>query len=58
MVGNIQDLDLSVRLAMKVKAKGIGRNDLERVVEKTKMVCPYLRAVKGNVLFDVVIETM
>ena len=38
---------------MKVKAKGVKKGDLEKVIEKTKDICPYSRATKGNVTTNV-----
>jgi Ohr subfamily peroxiredoxin len=58
MVGNTQQLDLGVRLAMNVKMRGISKEDLEKVVQKTREVCPYIRSIKGNASVDMTTETM
>jgi organic hydroperoxide reductase OsmC/OhrA len=38
---------------MKVKAKGLKKEDVEKVVAKTKEICPYSRATQGNVQTNV-----
>lgn len=58
MVGNTQQLDLGVRLAMKVKMRSISKEDLEKVVQKTRDVCPYVRSIKGNANLDISVEIM
>ena len=50
LVGDMKALDMGLRVEMKVHVpEGIGRADMERVVEKAKEVCPYSRATRGNV---------
>jgi len=49
LIGDLKKADLGIRVEMVVKVKGVGKEDLERLVEKTKEVCPYSRATKGNV---------
>jgi organic hydroperoxide reductase OsmC/OhrA len=53
LIGSLKDLDLGLRVDMKIKAKGIKKEDLEKVVERTKEVCPYSRATQGNVQTNV-----
>lgn len=53
LVGSMTDVDLGIRVDMKVKAKGVKKEDLEKVIEKTKEICPYSRATKGNVTTNV-----
>lgn len=49
LVGDMKALDMGIRVAMKVKVKGLSREQVEQVVEKAKEVCPYSRATRGNV---------
>ena len=49
LVGDFNALDLGLRVDMEVKASGIKKEDLEKVVAKAKEVCPYSRATRGNV---------
>ena len=41
---------------MKVKANGISQQELEKVVEKTKEICPHSRVTKGNPSTTVEVE--
>lgn len=49
LVGDMKALDMGLRVNMVVKVKGLGREDLEKVVRKAEEVCPYSRATRGNV---------
>lgn len=50
LVGDMKKLDMGLRVEMKVHVpEGISRENMEKVVEKAKEVCPYSRATKGNV---------
>ncbi|KAI9148185.1 Organic hydroperoxide resistance protein [Paramyrothecium foliicola] len=49
LVGDMKKLDMSLRVDMKVKVKGLDKQKLEEVVARAKEVCPYSRATKGNV---------
>lgn len=49
LVGDMKQLDMGLRVDMKVKIKGLDRETVEKVVEKAKEVCPYSRATRGNV---------
>lgn len=53
LVGDMKKLDMGIRVDMKVKVKGLERNQLEKVVAKAKEVCPYSRATKGNVTTNI-----
>lgn len=53
LVGDLKQADLGIRVDMVVKVKGVAKEDLEKLVEKTKEVCPYSRATKGNVQTNV-----
>ncbi|SPJ75681.1 probable organic hydroperoxide resistance protein [Fusarium torulosum] len=58
LVGDMRKLDMSLRVDMKVKVKGLKKADLEKVVEKAKEVCPYSKATKGNVATNVEVVQM
>jgi Ohr subfamily peroxiredoxin len=49
LVGDMKELDMGLRVDMKVKVKGLDKADLQKVVEEAKKVCPYSRATQGNV---------
>lgn len=49
LVGDMKALDMGLRVNMVVKVKGLGREELEKLVAKTEEVCPYSRATRGNV---------
>lgn len=49
LIGDMKTADMGIKVEMVVKVKGVPKEDLERLVEKTKEVCPYSRATKGNV---------
>lgn len=34
---------------MRVKARGVSKADLQKVVDMAEDVCPYSRATKGNI---------
>ena len=53
LVGDMKQLDMGIRVDMKVKVKGISKEDLDKVVEKAKEVCPYSRATRGNVTTNI-----
>ncbi|GIZ40488.1 hypothetical protein CKM354_000382300 [Cercospora kikuchii] len=53
LIGSMKELDLGIRVDMKVKVKGISKEEVEKLVEKTKGVCPYSRATEGNVVTNV-----
>ena len=58
LVGDLKKLDLGLRVDLKVKIRGVSQETLEKVVERTKEVCPYSRATKGNVITNVEVEAM
>ncbi|KAH7020755.1 OsmC-like protein [Microdochium trichocladiopsis] len=49
LVGDMKALDMGLRVDMKVKVKGIDKDQLEKIVARAKEVCPYSRATQGNV---------
>lgn len=53
LIGSLKELDMGIRVDMNVSVKGMERAQLEKVLEKTKEVCPYSRATKGNVITNV-----
>lgn len=53
LIGSLKELDLGIRVDMKVKVSGIKLEDVEKVVEETRKVCPYSRATQGNVCTNV-----
>ncbi|KAF2124048.1 OsmC-like protein [Dothidotthia symphoricarpi CBS 119687] len=58
LVGSMKDLDMGLRVELKVRVRGIEQGKLEELVEKTKGVCPYSRATQGNVHTTVSVESM
>lgn len=53
LVGDMKQLDMGIRVEMKVSVRGLSKGDLEKVVEKAKEVCPYSRATRGNVTTNI-----
>ncbi|KAI0430004.1 OsmC/Ohr family [Xylaria sp. FL1042] len=53
LVGDMKKLDMGIRVDMKVGVRGLSREQIEKVVEKAKEVCPYSRATRGNVTTNV-----
>ncbi|EFQ25058.1 OsmC-like protein [Colletotrichum graminicola M1.001] len=49
LVGDMKGLDMGLRVDMKVRVKGLSNEEVQKVVDKAKDVCPYSRAIKGNV---------
>lgn len=58
LIGDLKKADIGIRVDMVVKVKGVGKEDLEKLVEKTKTVCPYSRATQGNVVTNVRVESL
>ncbi|CAK4033981.1 Organic hydroperoxide resistance [Lecanosticta acicola] len=58
LIGDIKKLDIGIRVDMTIKASGISKQDLEKLVEKTKTVCPYSRATEGNVVTNLKCEVV
>lgn len=58
LVGSLKELDLGLRVDLKVKVKGIDQATLEKLVKRTEEVCPYSRATKGNVVTNVEVEAI
>lgn len=53
LVGDMKKLDMSLRVDMQVRVKGLEKADLEKVVQKAREICPYSRAIEGNVTTNV-----
>ncbi|KAF2171278.1 hypothetical protein M409DRAFT_63626 [Zasmidium cellare ATCC 36951] len=56
LIGDLKQLDLGIRVDMHVWAKGMKKEDLQKLVDRTKEVCPYSVATKGNVVTNVSVE--
>lgn len=50
LVGDMKKLDMSLRVDMKIKVKGLEKEKLEKVVKQAQEICPYSKATKGNVV--------
>ncbi|KAJ2988624.1 hypothetical protein NUW58_g3874 [Xylaria curta] len=53
LVGDMEKLDMGIRVDMKVSIRGLERDRIEKIVEKAKEVCPYIRATRGNTTTNV-----
>ncbi|KAJ0164418.1 Uncharacterized protein CTA2_1036 [Colletotrichum tanaceti] len=53
LVGDMKELDMGLRVDMKVRVKGLSNDEVQKVVDKAKEVCPYSRATKGNVTTNI-----
>ncbi|KAI1326715.1 OsmC/Ohr family [Xylariaceae sp. FL0255] len=57
LVGDLKSLDLGLRLDLRISVRGVEKDVLDRIVSKAFEVCPFSRAVEGNVVtnFEVVV---
>ncbi|KAI8948978.1 OsmC-like protein [Xylaria longipes] len=53
LVGDMKKLDMGIRVDMKVAIRGLEKDQIEKIVEKAKEVCPYSRATRGNITMNV-----
>jgi organic hydroperoxide reductase OsmC/OhrA len=53
LVGDMKKLDMGIRVDMKVQVRGLSKESLDKVVNKAKEVCPYSRAIRGNVATNI-----
>ena len=58
LVGDMKKLDMGIRVDMKVGIRGLAKDQIEKIVEKAKEVCPYSRATRGNVTTNVEVVQM
>lgn len=58
LVGSMKELDMGLRIELLVRVKGLSQEELEKLVAKTKTVCPYSRAMEGNVHTTITCESM
>ncbi|KAF5649974.1 organic hydroperoxide resistance [Fusarium sp. NRRL 52700] len=49
LTGDMKELNLKLRVDMKIMVRGLEQKQLEDIVAKAKKVCPYSRAIKTNV---------
>jgi len=53
LVGDMKQLDMGIRVDMKVSVRGLNETDLQKVVDRAKEVCPYSRATRGNITTNI-----
>ncbi|KAI0446342.1 OsmC-like protein [Xylaria telfairii] len=53
LVGDMKKLDMGIRVDTKVAIRGLEKDQIEKIVQRAKEVCPYSRATKGNVATNV-----
>lgn len=58
LVGSMKELDMGLRVQLLVRVRGLPEEQLEKVVQRARQVCPYSRATQGNVYTTVRWETM
>jgi Ohr subfamily peroxiredoxin len=58
LVGDMGALDMGLGVELKVKVRGLESEDLQKVVDKAKEVCPYSRATQGNVATTIEVVKM
>ncbi|KAK3701814.1 hypothetical protein LTR37_015236 [Vermiconidia calcicola] len=58
LVGDMKSLELRLKVDMKVKVRGVSKEELEKIVAKTREVCPYSHAIQGNVSTNIEVEVM
>lgn len=49
LVGDMKALDMGLRVDLRVRVRGLSRDEVEKVVKRAEEVCPYSRATRGNV---------
>ena len=58
LVGDMKQLDMGIRVDMKVKIRGLSKEDITKVTNKAMEVCPYSRATRGNITNNISVEQM
>ncbi|KAI0534108.1 OsmC/Ohr family [Xylaria digitata] len=58
LVGDMKKLDMGIRVDMKVSIRGLEKNQIGKIVDKAREVCPYSRAIRGNVPTNVEVVQM
>ncbi|KAI0858744.1 OsmC-like protein [Xylaria cubensis] len=58
LIGDMKKLDMGIRVDMKVSIRGLEKDQIEKIVEKAKEVCPYSRATRGNITTNVEVEQL
>lgn len=58
MAGGIKKRDLGFQIEMLVRTRGLKQEELERLVEETRKVCPFSRSIDGNMNLDIKAEVM
>lgn len=58
LVGDMKALDMGLRVEMHVRVKGLSKEELDKVVQRAREVCPYSRATEGNVYTTVTCEAV
>ncbi|KAK5165912.1 uncharacterized protein LTR77_008836 [Saxophila tyrrhenica] len=58
LVGDLQKLDLGLKVSMTVKVRGMSKEEIQKVVDEAKKACPYSRATQGNISTDIKVEVL
>ncbi|KAI0203667.1 OsmC/Ohr family [Astrocystis sublimbata] len=58
LVGDMKNLDMGIRVDMKVSIRGLKKDQIQEVVAKAEEICPYSRATRGNVKLNVECEQL
>lgn len=46
---DVQDGGLGIKVKIELEAEGLSDDDKQRLIEKANQICPYSKAIKGNV---------
>ncbi|CAE7211486.1 hypothetical protein CFE70_009439 [Pyrenophora teres f. teres 0-1] len=58
LVGSLEQVQLALRAEMNVKARGLDKETLEKLVTEASKKCPYSRSLRGNVWIAYTSEVM
>lgn len=56
LVGDMKALDMGLKVDLDIRVKGLKQEDFDKVIKMAKEVCPYSRAVQGNVTTNIKAE--
>lgn len=51
---DLQDNGLGLKVKIEMEAEGLGQEEKQRLIEKANQLCPYSKAIKGNVDVELV----
>ena len=58
LIGDMKALDMGLKVELDVRVKGLKEDELNKIIDMAKKVCPYSRATNGNVVTDVKVSNI